>query len=231
MHYLRSYRYLFDRPDWPMTGLVAALCQAVPVLGHIIFTGYAFEKLQTFRSDDDQGMPPFDLERTHLYLTRGTWPFIIQLIAVMPVLVVSLLAVFLLVVMITEQHGAAPLPRLLLIALLPGTLLVFILVSVFLAPLTLYVGFRQELSSGAVPFVQDFLRRAGRETLLAQVFVTITGLALMVLGALLCFLPVFGAMALAHCAQYHLLGQLYELYLQRGGTPIAVSSQVAATAP
>jgi hypothetical protein len=228
MRYLRAYRFLFDRPDWPMTALAAAVCQAIPVLGQIIFTGYAFEKLQTFRRDDDHGTPPFDLERTHIYLTRGTWPFIVQLIAMLPVLMVSLIAIFLLVVMVTEQRNASALPRLFLIAVLPGSLLVFIVVSVVVAPLTLYVGFRQELSGAAVPFVQDFLRRVGRETVLAQVFVILTGLALMVLGASLCLVPVFGAMALAHFAQYHLLGQLYELYLQRGGTPLPVNHTAAA---
>jgi hypothetical protein len=228
MHYLRSYRCVFDRPNWPMTGLAAAACEAVPVLGQIIFTGYALEKLQSSRRADDHGMPPFDVERAHLYLTRGTWPFIVQLIAVLPVLMVSLLALFILWVMIAEQRTAIAAPRLMLIALLPGSLLVFVLVSVVLAPLTLYVAVRQELTGAAVPFVQDFLARVGRETLLAQVFVTLTGLALMVLGFLLLFVPVFGAMALAHFAQYHLLGQLYDLYLQRGGAPIPVNPQVVA---
>src|SRR5437899_2377970 len=72
----------------------------------------------------------------------------------------------------------------------------------------------------AGPFVQDFLRRVGRETLLAQLFVATSGTSIVLLGVLCLCVPMFPALALVHFAQYHLTGQLYRLYRARGGEAV-----------
>jgi hypothetical protein len=94
------------------------------------------------------------------------------------------------------------------------------IISIVLAPVTLFVGLRQEVTGDTVAFAQDFLRRVGKETLLAQLFVTFSGTAIVVLGAMMFCVPAWPALALVHFSQYHLLGQLYRLYRERGGEPI-----------
>jgi hypothetical protein len=50
-------------------------------------------------------------------------------------------------------------------------------------------------------------------------------------GLMVCFIGVFAAAGLIAFAQYHLMYQLYELYLERGGTPIPLKSEPAAPQP
>ena len=105
------------------------------------------------------------------------------------------------------------------------------LVSVPLAPVTLYVGLRQEVSGAMAPFVQDFLGRVGKETILAQLFIASSGTALLVLGSMFLCVALFPALAVVHLAQYHLLGQLYRLYLERGGARLDVTPTPTLDAP
>jgi hypothetical protein len=224
MRYLRAYRFVFAHPQWPANLLAGAICQLVPVLGQIVFTGYAFEVLETIREDDDQHYPAFDMNQLGVYLVRGLWPLIVQLIVLLPVVFVAWIVGFVLwAFVVGDVRGLTATPRVLLAGMFPALLLVVTLLSVVLVPLTLYVGFRQELTRDAVPFVKDFLKRVGREVLLAQVFMGLTSMSLVLIGAVLCCFPLFAALALAHFAQYHLLAQLYEIYLQRGGRPVVVA--------
>lgn len=229
MQYLRAYRSVLAGPHRRTNLLCGAVCQMVPVLGQIVFTGYAFERIEAFREEDDAGLPAFDLDRVGAYVTRGLWPFLVQLGVLLPVLFVLWLVAFLLGALATDVRGSV-LPRVLLTGVGPVSFLVLVWLSVGLAPVTLHVGFRQDLQGDIVPFVKDFLRRVGREALLAQVFLGATSLALVALGSVLCCVPAYFALGLAHFAQYHLLAQLYELYRQRGGAPVTTVTPAPTTA-
>ena len=73
---------------------------------------------------------------------------------------------------------------------------------------------------GESPFMQDFLKRVGKELILAQLFLVGTAIVIMPIAYVLCVLPAFPAAVLIQMAHFHLLYQLYGLYLQRGGTAI-----------
>jgi hypothetical protein len=221
MHYLQAYRFPFALPGGAGTVLLLTVCEAVPILGQLVVTGYALEWVER-RRENDAGLPIFDVDRLSSYLTRGTWPFAVQLAILLPALLLCWLAGLVLMTVLTDGQGTVP--RLVIAGLLPVSFLVVLLFSVILVPLTLHVGGRQQFDTAdARSFLQDFLKRVGRETLLAQVFVTVTGLALTLLGAALVCLPALPALTLAHLAQYHLMGQLYALYLHRGGTRVTTS--------
>jgi len=220
MRYLRAYQYVFAHAGWGMNWLAASACQVVPVLGQIVFTGYAFEVLESLREEDDCSYPLFDVNRMGAYLQRGLWPTIVQMLVVLPVIFAAWILGFVLAALMAGDVRGGSGPRLLLALLVPIAFGIFILLGTVLVPLTLHVGFRQELTQEAAPYVQDFLRRVWRETMLAQVFVAVTGAALTAIGSLLCCFPALAALALWHFAWYHLLAQLHELYLQRGGTPV-----------
>jgi hypothetical protein len=102
-------------------------------------------------------------------------------------------------------------------------LAVGLLISLVQVPLILRAGLSQEFGfEGAFAFVQDFLQRVWKEVLLAQLFLMVTGIPLILLGELLCVIPVLPASVLVMMAQYHLIYQVHELYLQRGGTAIPI---------
>jgi hypothetical protein len=144
-----------------------------------------------------------------------------MVVMVPPLLFVGLVA-FLLGALVKDARSSSSMARVLLMAFGPLCFLFLVLLSAVLVPLTLHVGFRQELSVAAGPFVKDFLTRVGRETALAQLFIGATGVSLVLLGSLLCCVPAYPALALVQMAQYHLIAQLYELYRQRGGAPVPV---------
>lgn len=220
MRYLRSYHFLFDAPPGSRNLLAGAACQFVPVLGPIVFTGYAFELIETIPRRGDRDCPAFDLNRLGTYLSRGLRPSIAQLAVLLPVLFVAWIITLLLVTAIGDEVRAASTgPRVVLGLLGPAAAIALLGLSVFLAPLTLYIGLRQDLG-GAGMFINQFLGVVGRETLLAQLFVAVTGLSILLIGGGLCCVGVYPAAALVHFAQYHLLAQLYGLYLQRGGKAI-----------
>ncbi len=218
MRYLRSYGFLFDSPRWPANLLAGAACQFVPVLGPMAFTGYAFELVESVPRNGDRDHPVFDLGHLESYLLRGLWPLIVQMAGLIPVMLVSLV----LLAAMADTSAVTTRARVTLGLLPPVVFGVLLVLSVFLAPLTLYVGLRQELA-GVQAFVQDYFRRVGRETLLTQVFVAVTGTSVALVGGSLFCVGVYPALALVHLAQYHLLAQLYGLYLQRGGKRLATS--------
>jgi Protein of unknown function (DUF4013) len=231
MRYLRSYRFLFDNAYWALNLLAATLCQAIPVVGPMVFTGYALEMIEALERGGDRDCPLFDRDRVRSYLWRGLWPVIVQVIAVLPVLLIAWIVGMVLVAVIAgEPQRSTTGPRVALAVLLPLGLLAIGLISVLLTPLTLFVGLRQEVSGAMMTFAHDFLLRVGRETFLAQLFVTLTGTSLVLFGAILVCVPVFPALAIVHFAQYHLLAQLYRLYRERGGEPLAVRHAADATA-
>jgi hypothetical protein len=79
----------------------------------------------------------------------------------------------------------------------------------------------QELGFGqAFTFLQDFLKLVGKEVILAQLFLFGTAIVIIPIAYVMCILPVFPAAVLVQMAHFHLLYQLYGLYLQRGGTPV-----------
>jgi hypothetical protein len=223
MRYLRSYRFLFDNAYWAINLLAATLCQAIPVVGAMVFTGFAFEMIEAIERGGDRDCPTFDRDRLRPYLWRGLWPVIVQVIAVLPVLLIAWIVGMVLVAVIAgEAERSTTGARLGLAALAPFGLLAVGLLSVLLTPMTLFVGLRQEVSGAMVTFSHDFLQRVGRETVLAQLFITVTGGSLVLFGMFLICVPVFPALAIVHFAQYHLLAQLYRLYRERGGEPLAI---------
>ncbi|MBY0527669.1 MAG: DUF4013 domain-containing protein [Gemmataceae bacterium] len=221
MRYLRAYRFLFDSSGWTHNLFAGAVCELVPVLGPIVFTGYALELIEKLQKGDDRDYPAFDVNRLGPYLLRGLWPLIVQLLILVPVLFVAWIVGMVLLALISGDPPApTQTPRALLALLFPAIFFAILLLSIPLAPLTLYVGLRQEVTGESLQFIRDFLQRVGKETALAQVFVAVTGTSAVVLGTSLCCVPAFAALALVHYAQYHLLGQLYQLYLERGGSAV-----------
>jgi Protein of unknown function (DUF4013) len=226
MRYWRSYAYFFDSPKWTTNLLLGALCSLIPVIGGIVFSGYGYEAVETMhrRGKDDQ-YPDFDFNRFVKYLVRGCWPFIWQLIIGVPV--TFIIWFFCVIVMMViggtaDQQGPKPVVLIpVLFFLVIAVLAVSLIISVVLAPLLLRSGLSQELGFGqAVPFVQDFLKRVGKEVILAQLFLIGTAIVIVPIAELMCILPVFPAIVIVQMAHFHLLYQLYGLYLQRGGAAV-----------
>src|SRR5262245_61754296 len=80
MKYIYAYKFLFESPNWLMNLLASSICQLVPILGPMVFLGYAYEIVEALHRQKDARYPDFDTNRLLDYLKRGVWPFIVRLI-------------------------------------------------------------------------------------------------------------------------------------------------------
>ncbi len=224
MRYMRAYQFVFDSPNWMMNLLCGMVCLLIPVVGPLVFLGYAFEVVEALHRQGDRSYPNFDFNRFVKYLVRGVWPFLFQLIVVLPVVFIIYIPFFIAFQAILMSGGGKPNVGAFFALLTVYFISLFVvgfLLALVLVPLILHAGMSQEFAFGAaLHFLRDFWKRAWKELVLVQLFLFGSGLVLSIAGFLLCCIGVYPAAALAEFARYYMVYQLYELYLQRGGTAI-----------
>jgi hypothetical protein len=242
MRYMQSYRFIFASPNWMTNVLLGALAvlstQVIPVVGQLILIGYLFEVIDHFhyhhnrKDPETDHYPDLNLNRMMDYLVRGAWPMLAQIVCMLPVVFVAMVVLFMGFIVagiVGEQFGGA-------FALIIFVLMFFVYISilfaanVFVIPIYLRAGIARDFGSAfSLTFVKDFLSRVGKEAFLTQLFLLSTNLVLFFVGMLACFIGVFPALAIAFMAAHYLDYELYELYLERGGTPIEAPRAVGGT--
>ena len=166
--------------------------------------------------------PDFSFDRFSEYLSRGIWPFLVRMI----VGLVMSVATSMLMVLGMVSIGAAATKSAALAVILGVVFFVLYLglaaaLGIVITPLYLRAGLSGDFGSAfSMEFFRDFLKRVGKELVLAELFLVATATLLTLVGLLACYVGIFPAMSLLMFALHHLDYQLYELYLERGGTPI-----------
>ncbi len=124
MHYMQSYRFVFQSAKWLTNLLLTSVCMFIPLIGPIVTIGYFFEMIDVLLrrrqierakalsdpsdasgeqvmdalpADEDHiegTYPDFDFNRFTEYLTRGIWPFLVHMIVNM---IVGFVAAFLMI--------------------------------------------------------------------------------------------------------------------------------------
>jgi hypothetical protein len=224
MKYVRAYQFIFDSPKWMMNVLLAGACLIIPIIGPLILLGYAFEIVETMhRNRSDAAYPDFNFDKFGNYLMRGLWPALVHFCVIFPLLLLSQSCSFL--AMLAGLGRGSDLVSLLFLP-------VFIAAGIAMVPLALRAGFLQDFRAAfAIDFVKDFVRKMWQETIIAWLFLIVTGSVLAFVGLLMCLVGIFPAMAVFGLAQMHLFYQLYELYLERGGMRIPLPGEQVDTAP
>jgi hypothetical protein len=224
IQFMRAYKYVFANPKWLTNLIMAAICNLIPVVGGLVTGGYMFEVLETLHREGDERYPDFDFGRFGKYLMRGLWPFLVILILFAPTMfllwllniVVSILAV----VLLKDSAWILSLPVNLL------AFVVFVFVALASVPAVLRAGLSQQLALGStISFARDFLKRVGLQLVLAQLFLGLSGMVVGFIGMLMCCVGVFPAGALVGMAHIHMMYQLYEVYLDRGGEPVPLKAE------
>lgn len=236
LDYARSYLYVFESANWVLNLVFATICQLIPVIGPILLIGYQFEIVETLHRDPRSAYPDFDFKNFVNYLVRGLWPFLVNLIVGLVISPIIFIMIFAVMIM-TGIAGAAGGEDVAAAGAVVATLLValVILVSVVLftlvlLPFLLRAGLSQDFATAFnFAFVIDFIRTTWLEMILAQLFLTISGVFVATIGLLLCCVGVYPAATLVMLAQAHIYFQLYQLYLARGGTPIPLKEPSVTT--
>jgi hypothetical protein len=234
MRYWRAYGFVFDHPKWAMNLLCGAVCMLIPVAGHMVFMGWMFEVIESFHRRGTEKYPPFEFGRFTHYLMRGLWPFVVVLIlglATIP-LVILLMAVIVIVMVSSQGKPDWLTLTLVIVGSIVAGLFLNVLMMLVKTPMVLRAGFTQELKGAfAWSTTIDFLKKMWLELLLAGFFLVFTSIPIILLGELCCLIGVYPASALVLMAEHHLLFQLYELYLKRGGMAIPLKPAAPVAPP
>lgn len=227
--YKRALEAPFEGRGWPMNLLWVVLGMLVPVVGPIVVHGYQATLMERMAREGVLARdPPFEIERLADYLRRGIPMFIVSLVVAFVVTPFAFIALFagnlVGAVLMSRQEAASSMLGFLVICLgVLFFLLVSMLAMALIAPLWIKAALERDLSRVFdLAFEREFLRRTGREVVVVHLFQLVLGIGLMIAGVLACFVGVFPAVGIAMLVQPHLYGQLYLLYLSRGGAPIAL---------
>jgi hypothetical protein len=231
MNYLQAYRFLFNNPKWWQTLLAGAVCVIVPIMGPIVLLGYGFCLIENWHRCRSDRYPDFDLNQLVKYMLRGVWPFLVQLVIWLPAALFIAVAYFVGIFAILQpQRNRPPTPGktfAFLGVFYPSIFLVSLAMAVIVVPFVLRSGLMQNFAAGfSLSFVRDFLARTWKEVILAELFIVVSGIVVTFAGLLVFCLGVYPAAALVTLARYYLYYQLYELYLERGGSPISLQEEV-----
>lgn len=221
--YMQAYTYIFENPNWVMNVLILALLVIVPILGAIVMYGYVFEVIAVLAYGRAR-YPDFSFDRLGPYLLRGLWVILTMFIFQM----VVVLAYGLLVAAagvagaaLGEGAGAA----MFLLALLIYMVLLIAMAFIWV-PAVIRVGLSNELSEAfKFDWIKDFVSKMWVEQLLAGLFLMVSAMLLSMVGFFALCVGVLFASALVSMAFAHLNFQLYQVYLSRGGQPVAISTK------
>jgi hypothetical protein len=214
-----------------MNLLAAVVCHFVPILGQMVLGGYAFEIIESLHRKKGAPYPDFDMNQLMRYLTRGVWPFLVQLVVGLPF--AALITILCMCFGVGIAFGAAKdHPFLLFMLFVVFYLVVFalaMLIELIVMPFSLRAGLIQDFKQAfSMDFVKDFVKRMWLEMVLQELFLLGTGLVLGMVGMLFCGVGANVAGALIAYSRYHLLHQTYELYLERGGMAIPLKPEAVA---
>ena len=229
LHYLGSCTFVFENPNWLANVLYTGLCllsaSVIPILGQLVVIGYQFEIITALHTRSTPTYPNFETDRLSYYLTRGMWPFLSHLVVFL-VFGLILLAVSPLAFWVAFQLGGG-IGAVVALATAPLWILAL---AVCTTPCWLRAGFTRNLGFD-LAFARDFIARTWLALLLSSLFSLAVNLVLVCGGLVLCCIGAHFTMAFASLMQAHLTWQAYEIYLARGGEPIAVPAAQTTTTP
>ncbi|MCS6849758.1 MAG: hypothetical protein NZ700_01145 [Gemmataceae bacterium] len=224
MRYLRSYLFFFDHPYWFANLLLGSLCQLIPVVGFVALLGQGVDLLEDRCRRGRGSYQSFDIERFPAYLRRGLWPFVRLLVIYLPFVGLCSYLTRLICEGIGSEYDRQRAIELLL-ALGFSASAVFVLLGLVVDPWSLRSALgHQAQHVSALRFVCGFVRRVWIPLLLARLFGLVTAQVALLVGLCFCGLGIYPALVLIVFAHHHRLYQLYQLYLQRGGPPLAAAS-------
>jgi hypothetical protein len=246
IQYLQSYNYVFENPNWfaniAFVAIVSIVAGLIPfiggILGQLVILGYSYDLIESLCRTGGRRYPDFAFDRLGDYLLRGLWPFLASLIGSLPTLPVAIgvaLAIFGIWGGFANGNVNAfgntdPSPILIAISVGLGAmtlLVVWIYSFVVVFPMTLRAGLSQDISQAfKFSLVLDFSKKVWFETVLVSLFLAMSLLVMFVAGFLMACVGLYFTMSLASLAQAHLMYQLYQLYLSRGGEPIPLKTPV-----
>jgi len=227
---MRSFKFVFENPNWLVNALLSFLCQIVagfiPIVPQMILMGYQFEVIDNLLETRGTRYPDLNLNRIGDYLGRGVWPFLAMFVVGIAWSLVFVPFVLISVGCIAGVAGAAGqdagtiLATIGIVLAVAIGLVLIVLMMLVVTPATLRGGLTQDFgASFDFAWINDFVRKMWVEVLLSTLFLVFASLVAI---ACTCGLGYFIVVPLVPFVQAHFWYQFYVLYLARGGTPVPV---------
>lgn len=237
LRYFAAFRYLFESPDWLHNLLLSSVCLFIPVFGQVAVLGWYYEIVERLHRNPSTPCPKFLFSRFGLYSSRGVWSYLLLMAVtttLQPLLQVpAQYTVFGIIIAFQSSNTTGAIVSAILAAFwLVILAMLFLLIVYFMQPLMLRGGMSQDLvQMFRMKWVLNYSRRVWLEILLVQALVVASMCMLMPFGVLLFFVGVFPVSVWISVAASHLIWQVYELYLERGGERIPLRPMEADVPP
>ena len=224
-----AFRALFSTPEKWMTVLLLSVCMLIPVVGPIAISGYLIRRFALVRRD---GVAvDFRFDYFGEYLQIGLWPFLCSMLISVVALPLFLLCYApMALMMVDPESGALVAISVLLVLVL--FVAVSLLLSLIMYPVILRSGLQLNFQTGfSYGFIRDFIKRVGGQVILWALILVVISIPLYFLGYLALLIGIYPVAAALYFVGYHLMFQMYDLYLERGGEEIAVAADVYGRVP
>jgi hypothetical protein len=241
MNYPASLQDFFKSPKWTTNLLLAALCCLIPIVGPMVVLGWLLNGFWGRNEGRAETFPDFNFDNFGQKLERGLWPTLVGIVAgviVSPVLVIVMLLGMFMVGGAASATGSETAGS--GIAMIGSLMIGLVILAIAIAlafvmtPAVLRAALMQDFGAAFnMPFVKRFLSLVKKELAISMVFLGAIGIGLVVVGMIPCLgvLVVVAVIPPLKFAWAHLARQLYQLYLSRGGEPIAISPKLTEDAP
>jgi hypothetical protein len=224
----RAIRAPFKSPNWMMNAVWVLICLILSmfIVGAIVLFGYQMEVIERRGRGRSGTWPDFDPNRFGEYLSRGLWPWLVNIILAMGILIPLWIVMGLSMAIIGAVLGAPGEGSGLsgvLVVLLFGVFVavVFVCVIFVIGPCTLRAGLAADFGEGFnFKWAIDFGKRVWGQMILAGLVAMLIGAVAELVGALACFVGLLATIPLAQLMITDLGVQLYDIYLTRGGQPV-----------
>lgn len=222
----RAIKSIFNGPNWTSNLLwltIAALLQSF-VVGSIFLFGYGASLLNARAGLPDRNSPDIDSNRLSDYFMQGLWPFLVYLVASMVVSIIVMVPfaiLFVILIVVSSLMGDAS-GLVMMLLMFPLIFAVSLAMMVLLGPIVIRAMLCQDFQkSFDIGWCISFIKLTYREMLGSTLLFMLMGTGIYLAGFAMLCVGIFPAIGLLTGAMMHLLAQWYELFLSRGGEPVA----------
>lgn len=221
--YFGSITEFFDHPEWVNGLLMASLTVMIPILGPFVVLGYEYDCVaQRLAGRGQRPYSLFTFDRFGEYLMRALWVMLYGLCASLLIIPVMLVCFLVFSVLASSKNEVLAVIGIVIAgAIYLGTIL---FMNIAMLPGMFRVAMTNDIGQGFdFAFIRDFISKMWFEQILVLLFVMFSSGIMINLGYLLCCIGALPAVVISWFSMSHLLMQMYQVYLSRGGMKIQVA--------
>lgn len=224
----RAINAPFKSPNWMMNAVWLFICilLSMVIVGGIILFGYQMDVIERRSRGRSEAWPDFDANRFGEYLNRGLWPWLVNIILAMGIMIPLWIALGLSMAIIGwvagDPNQGSPLAAILVLCVFSLFMVAIFVGAMFIiGPCTLRAGLASDFGQGFnFKWSFDFGKRMWAQMILAGLVAMLIGIVAEIAGALACFIGLLATIPIAQLMVTDLGAQLYDIYLTRGGEPV-----------